>query len=110
MNKVVLLGHEATMEISGQAGDPELPWLKDDKIVVWLRFNEAVGYILSFAIELPAREYKADEFLNLVKREGERALKESLDKHTQARINRQTREARQKELDELASQIAKSLV
>jgi len=43
MNKVVLMGHEATMEISGQAADPRLPWYKDDKIIVWLSFNEAVG-------------------------------------------------------------------
>lgn len=109
MNKVVLMGHEATMKISGRAADPRTHWQQDGKIIVWLSFNEAVGGILSFAVELPAKEYKADEFLKLVQRKGEHKLRESLDKGEKDQFYYQAKEARQKELDELASRIEKSL-
>jgi len=109
MNKVVLLGHEAAMRISGQAGDPRSPWQKEDKIVVWLSFNEAVGSILSFCIELPAKEYKPDDFLTFVQKRGEHVLRGLLEKDEKDRLYYQAKEARQKEMDELASLIEKSL-
>ncbi|GAI17592.1 unnamed protein product, partial [marine sediment metagenome] len=61
------------------------------------------------AIELPAKEYKADELLKLVQGKGERKLRETLDKAEKYRLHYQAKEARQKELDELASRIEKSL-
>lgn len=106
MDKVLLMGHEAKFRIKGQVAEPD----SEDKIVVWLDFGDKpVGSTIAFAVELPVKEYKPDEFLKLVQVEGEKRLREfgTLEEDRAYRSVRKV--ARQKELDELASRLKNSL-
>lgn len=106
MDKVYvdLLGHEAEVErIKGELKFP--PWHKEDHLVVWLSFKEAVGSTLSFGIGLPVRNYGRDELLQAIKAEGNRVLKKILDDEAQKHAEREAKEKRQEELDSLAGQL-----
>jgi hypothetical protein len=110
MNKTVeLLGH--TAKIASITGKPALePWYKEDTLSVWLDFgNKPVGSTLGFGISIPAKEYKPDEFLKIVKKEGERRLQEMLIMDERSRTLHKIEEDTQKKLDVLASRILDSL-
>ena len=102
--EVEILGHKAKIErVSGQAKLE--PWQKEDQLVVWLEFDEAVGSVLSFATYLPAKKY-ADraEFLYNVRRRGEEDLKRILAKHEEEKREMQERNERKAALDAVAAE------
>ena len=99
LTEVELLGHKAHIEIMG-ARLADGIWHKEDCITVWLAFDEAVGSILSFAIEIPAVSYTSSAFLRRAVQEGEEQLKSMLKKDEENRRKRQAEAIRQKELDE----------
>lgn len=103
---------EATIErIAARAADERSPWRKEDELYVWLSFdqNKHPGSTLGFGVTLPVKDYKPDELLALIKREGERELEAFAVKGGKDRIYNQAKETRQKELDRVASRIANSL-
>lgn len=106
--EVEILGHKA--KIGKIAGQLQLqPWSPMDRLVVWLVFDEAVGSTLSFAVLLPAKKYKREEFLFNVRRRGEEGLKLILERaEVMARETQETDE-RQKALDALIAE-AQSLI
>jgi len=54
---------------------------KENKLVVWLSFDEPVVVVSSFAVLLPMKKYKRDEFLYDVVRLGAEELKRIMAKH-----------------------------
>lgn len=64
---------------------------------------------MSLGVNLPARSYTRDEFLVAVRMEGVRRLKVELEGDRTKRELRESKEQKQKELDEIANEI-KSLV
>ncbi len=110
MNKEIeIMGHKAKIgRVTGQAKD-DLYW-KEDQLVVWLAFDEAVGSVLSFAIYLPVKKYADQaEFLYNVRRRGEEELKRILECDERKQRERQERDERQKALDAVAAE-AQSLI
>lgn len=106
--------YEAGIErISAHAADSHSPWHKDDELHVWLAFEHGEGKypgsILSFGVKLPVKDYKPDELLALIKKEGERELERFQVKADEDRAYLEAKDARQKELDKIASQLTNSL-
>ncbi len=84
---VEILGHKAKIErVSGQAKME--PW-EEDRLVVWLSFDEPVVVVSSFAVLLPVKKYKRDEFLYNVVRLGAEELKRILAKHEEVKKERE---------------------
>jgi len=105
---VEILGHRAKVErVSSQAKLE--PWHKEDQLVVWLAFDEAVDSVVSFAVLLPVKKYEREEFLYHVRRRGGEQLKHILAKDEEKRRELQERKERQKELDAVAAE-AQSLI
>ncbi len=101
--EIEILGHKAKIGgVSGQVKDGLL-WM-EDKLVVWLSFDEAVGSVLSFPIYLPVKQYKREEFLYNVRRRGEEDLKRILEMDEQKNKEREEREQRKAELDAVAAE------
>ena len=101
--EVEILGHKAKIgEVSGQVKDG-LHWM-EDKLVVWLSFDEAVGSVLSFPIYLPVKKYDREEFLYNVRLRGEEDLKRILERDEQKNKEREEREQRKAELDAVAAE------
>ena len=101
--EVEILGHKAKIErITGQP--KKEPWWKEDQLVVWLSFDEAVGSVLSFATYLPVKKYERDEFLYNVRRRGEEDLRRILEKHEKEKREREEREQRQAAVDAVAAE------
>ena len=101
--EVEILGHKAKIErVTGQVKDG-LHW-KEDQLIVWLAFDEAVGSVLSFATYLPVEKYERDEFLYNVRRRGEEDLKLILERHEKEKKEREERERRQAALDAVAAE------
>ena len=101
--EIEILGHKAKIDrVSGQ--ERLEPWHKEDQLVVWLEFDEAVGSVLSFAVLLPAKKY-ADraEFLYNVRRRGEEELTRVLERHEKEKREGQERNERKAALDALAA-------
>lgn len=100
--EVEILGHKAKIErVAGQA--KQEPWWKEEQLVVWLSFDEAVGSVLSFATYLPVKRYERDEFLYNVRRRGEEDLKRILERHEKEKREGEYREQRKKDLDAVAA-------
>jgi len=106
--EVEILGHKAKIErVSSQLRDG-LHW-KEDQLVVWLAFDEAVGSVLSFATYLPVKKYEREEFLYNVRQRGEEALKRILERHEKEKREMQERDERKAALDAVAAE-AQSLI
>jgi len=104
--EVEILGHKAKIErVSAQAKLE--PWHKEDQLVVWLSFDEAVDSVVSFAVLLPVKKYERDEFLYHVRRRGGEELQRILAKDEEKRRELQERKERQKELDAVAAEAQK---
>jgi len=106
--EVEILGHKAKIEqVSGQP--KHKPWHKEEKLVVWLEFEEAVDGVISFAVELPVKKYEREEFLYNVRRRGEEELKRILERQEEKERERQERTERKAALDAMAAE-AQSLI
>ena len=96
--EIEILGHKAKIErVSGQ--EKLEPWHNEEKLIVWLAFDEAVGSTISFAVLLPVKKYERDEFLYNVRRRGEESLKLILEREEKARRERDERDERKAALD-----------
>lgn len=101
---IEILGHKAKVAgIRGRLKDGI--WRKEDYLDVWFEFEEAVDSTLGFGIELPVANYGKEEFLALIKREGEAGLKEIIKRDAEKREKQKSEGKRQEDLDSLASQI-----
>ncbi len=118
VGKVLLVvrgvSYEAGIErITAHASDSRSPWHHEDRLEVWLTFEKSEGKYpgstLGFGVTLPVKDYKTDELLKLIKTEGERELEEFQVKADKDQAISEARDARQGELNVLASQLTKSL-
>ncbi|GAI80964.1 unnamed protein product [marine sediment metagenome] len=101
--EVKILGHKAKIErVSGQT--KQEPWWKEEQLVVWLAFDEAVDGVLSFAIYLPVKKYERDEFLYNVRRRGEEELQRILVKNELEKREIQEKKERQAAVDAAAAE------
>ena len=106
--EVEILGHKA--KIDRVSGQPKLePWHKEDRLVVWLEFDEAVDGVLSFAVLLPVKKYEREEFLYNVRRRGEEELQRILVKNELEKREIQEKKERQAAVDAAAAE-AQSLI
>jgi len=106
--EVEILGHKAKIEsVRGQVKDG-LRW-KEDQLVVWLSFDEAVSSVLSFATCLPVKQYEREEFLYNVRRRGEEELERILEGREKEKREREERQQRRAAVDAVAAQ-AQSLI
>jgi len=106
--EVEILGHKAKIErITGQSKD-DLRW-KENRLVVWLTFDEPVVVVSSFAVVLPVRKYKRDEFLRDVLRLGCEELKRIVAKHDAVKREREGEyeEPRNAAVDAMAAEAQK---
>lgn len=105
--EVEILGHKAKIErVSNQLS--QFPWQPVDCLIAWLKFDEAVGSTISFAIELPAKKYADREaLLYHIRWRGEEALRRSLERDEAKDEERKTLEDRGKVLDALAAEAQK---
>lgn len=106
--EIEILGHKAKIErVSGQVKLE--PWYKEDQLVVWISFDEAVDSVLSFATYLPVKKYDREEFLYNVRRRGEEELKRILEKDEKKRRELKDTQDRQAAVDAVAAE-AQSLI
>lgn len=103
--EIEISGHKAWIEgVTAQAaGGTLVPW--DDRLCVLLGFDKSVDSILGFYVYLPARAYRKDEFLEVVKREGEKELETHLRQGREARVERAKEEEKQRALDGIAASV-----
>lgn len=124
VGKVVLVVrgeiYEAGIErITAHAADSHPPGLygltyrQKDRLDVWLSFGKSEGKYpgstLGFGVTLPVKDYDTDEFLRLIKTEGERELENIQAKYDEDHAYTQTKETRQGELNVLVSRLTNSL-
>jgi hypothetical protein len=81
----------------------------EDKFNIWLTSKEGFANIVGFGISIPAKEYKPEEFLKIVKKKTEVYIKEQLETDQRARARMAQLEERRLALDKLASRIMESL-
>lgn len=105
MNEPIeLLGHKGRItHISSQLS--YLPWQKEDMLAVWIEFDEAVEGTLSFATNIPIKQYSKDELLRVVKVSAELDLAKLIAKHRKEQEEWKRKEAREEQLDNLAKQL-----
>lgn len=106
--------YEAVIEpITAHAADSRSPWHKQDELHVWLSFDcgegRHPGSTLSFGVVLPVKDYEPDALLALIKHEGELALERIQVKADEDNTYRQAKDARQQELEEVASRLTNSM-
>ncbi len=107
--EVEILGHKATIgDVRARVAYP--PWHPEDKMSVYLDFHgQPVESILGFYVDLPVKDYGRDDFLEAVKREGEKQLREILERHGAEREEQLQREEKQKALDSIAEKIKSTI-
>lgn len=106
--KIKLLDYEAEVGwISPQQGD--LPWHPEDSIAVWFRFKEAVASTLSFAIDIEAKDYTEQEFIQIIQVKGENALLDIFKKDTESKGEALKRDTKRKELNKLTADLGEKL-
>ncbi len=81
----------------------------EDTIAVWFTFKEAVASALSFAIDIEARDYTKQEFIDLITVKGENALLGIIQKDAEAREAAIKRDTRRKELNKLTADLGDKL-
>jgi len=106
--KIKLLGYEAEVEwISPQPA--YAPWHPEDTIAVWFKFEEAVASTLSFAIDIEARDYTQQEFIDLITVKGEEELRDIIKKDAERREEALKRDNKRKELNKLTANLGEKL-
>ena len=106
--KIKLLEYEAEIEwISPQQAYRS--WHPEDTIAVWFTFKEAVASTLSFAIDIEARDYTKQEFIEVVQVKGEEALRDIIKKDAEEREKALKHESKRKELNKLTADLGDKL-
>ncbi len=105
--EIEISGHKAWIEnVTAQAaGGILVPW--DDRLCVFLSFDESVESILGFYVYLPVHPaaYGKEVFLEAVKREGEKELERHLRLARVVRAQRVQEEEKQRALDRIAEAV-----
>ncbi len=106
--KIKLLEYEAEVEwISPQPAYP--PWHPEGTIAVWFKFKEAVASTLSFAIDIEAKDYTKQEFIQIIQVKGENALLDIIRKNAERREEDLKRDNKRKELNKLTADLGDKL-
>ncbi len=106
--KIKLLEYEAEVEwISPRQAFS--PWHPEDTIAVWFTFKEAVGSTLSFAIDIEAKDYTEQEFIQIIQVKGENALLDIIRKDEERREESLKRDSKRKELNKLTADLGDKL-
>lgn len=105
MNEPIeLLGYKGRItRISSQPAYP--PWQEEDLLSAWISFDEAVGGTLSFATNIPVKQYSKEELLRVVKVSAERDLTNIIAADHKKREEMKEKEARKEQLDNLAKEL-----
>lgn len=102
--EIEIMGHKAKIEgVSARQADGV--WYKEDYLLVWLSFDEAVDSTLGFGIDLPVKRYNRDEFLAAVKAEAEEKLPKLLERDRTGREKRKREQEKQEALDLVVGEI-----
>ncbi len=110
--KIKLLEYEAEVEwISPRPANagPMAIWHPSDTISVWLKFKEAVASTLSFAIDIEAKDYTKQEFIDLITVKGEEELRDIIKKEAERREEGLKRDSKRKELNKLTADLGEKL-
>lgn len=106
--EVELLGHRGEIEdIFARAADGL--WHKEDSLHVWIRFDEAVEGILSFAVDLPLKPYGKTQLLNLVKAKGEKQLADIIERDRTGRKEREMKNLRESYANSVADRVKENI-
>jgi len=106
--KIKLLGYEPEVEwISPHQACP--PLHPEDTIRVWFTFRESKTSGFSFAIDIEARDYTKQEFLDLIKVKGEEELRDIIKKDTEEREEALKRDNKRKALNKLTADLGEKL-
>lgn len=85
------------------------PWHPRGMINVWLKFDEAVGSCLSFAVSIEPRDYTRELFLDTVRVLAEATLTEIISKDIKAKEEDQKREESRKALNKITANLGDKL-
>lgn len=106
--KIKLLEYDAEIEwISSRQAC--LPWHPEDTIGVWFRFKESVASIISFAIDIEARDYTKQEFIQIIQVKGENALLDFIRKDAERREEGLKRDTKREALNKLTVDLGDKL-
>jgi len=104
MKEIEIMGHKAKIDsVSDRQADGI--WYKEDFLMVGISFEEAVGSLLGFGVNLPVKRYGKDEFLAKVKAQAEATLPKLLEKHNQEIEKQKLRKEIQEGLDLVVGEI-----
>jgi len=112
--KIELLGHEAeishlfpyTRELPLTTGKHRIV---DEGISVWFEFKGSVASVLSFAISIEAKDYTEEEFIKLVKKEGEVELGNIIQRYEEGKIRNANRETQKENLNRITADLGDKL-
>lgn len=105
--EVEIKGHKAKIDYI--KGEPSDVWTKRDRLCVRLSFDHAVESVLAFPVYLPVKLYERDEFLEAVRREGEKRFEEISKRDKAKEKEYKAKEEKQKALDVIAEQIKSAI-
>jgi len=101
---IEILGHKGKItQVSSQEANP--PWYKEDRLVVWISFDEPVDSTISFATTIPVVDYSKAGFLEVVKEAGEKDLARIVETNKKEREESRARSQRREKLDHLAKDV-----
>jgi len=100
--KIELLGYKGTLTHMASR-IAHLPWQKEDELLAYIDFEEPLpASIISTAISIPVKDYSREEFLKIVKEEGEKQLTVSLETYQRKQEAWKQEIERREELEALA--------
>ena len=106
--KIKLLEHEAEVEWISPRPAVDY-WHPEDTIAVWFSFKEAVDSTLSFAIDIEAKDYSKQEFIDTIRVKGEEELRNIIKKHAEDKEEALKRDSTMKELNKLTADLGDKL-
>ena len=108
--KIELLGHEAEVEwISAKQSMAPVSDETIDGIGVWFALKEPVCAVAGFGIEIPAREYTKDEFVNAVVAGGANALQHIINEYEKEKAARERKDEQRKRLNRLVGNLGERI-
>lgn len=85
------------------------PWYPEERLLVNVDFDKPAESIISTAIAIPVKQYSRDEFLKVVKKEGEKQLAVTLAEDSAKREKYAQERARKEELETFAASLQASI-
>jgi len=102
---IELLGHKG--RIRAIWSRVALPlWQEADELLAYVEFDEPIDSTAGYPISVPVKDYSPEEFLRVVRENGEKELAAALQRWRQERAQRQAKETREEGLKKLAVSIA----